>query len=979
MSVSQSKALTEQFYAWEKRGRGWLVADFPVDLEPVFEPFFGHYVAGDIIDDGKRPHWLATLFSNTHTIEDTSKYTAISDTLYSAYQYEAQSPLIIYSAHLPKAFKPSLERVEQLLIMLSYRTSPISFEIIGSATDITVQWVCEAHDQALFSSQLHAFFPEVLIRETEDDSLEDLLDNADALYMIDFGLKEEFMRPLASGSAHDPYTPLFGILDHLADSEAFAIQILFTGTANAWAKSIMASVSDNTGRASFFADDPDMPVLAREKTSRPLFAVSIRAVSASDELANAHALLQHAATALVHASTSPHNALIPVANTNPDFEYTIDERVSDMVLRQSHRVGMLLNSRELTTFVHFPGPPIQSRKLISETGNTKALPDGCIGHPYCLGLNVHNRVETQASLSTEQRLRHIHIMGATGTGKSTLLHSLIAQDIHAGNGLMVIDPHGDLITTILASIPQSRVHDVVLIDPTDRDFPVGFNILSTYSDVEKEIVASDLVALFKRFSTSWGDQMNSVLANAIMALVYNTKQFHIGDVRKMLVDAQYRNIILATATDPDITYYWQHEFPILKGGSVGPILTRLDSFLRPKAIRSMVCQPTGLDMAQLMDSKKIVLVKLSQGLMGTENSYLLGAFIVSKLQQTALSRQAQAAINRIPFFCYIDEFQHFVTPSMASILSGARKYGLGLVLAHQDMQQVSKYDSDIASSVLSNAGSRIVFRVGDTDAKRMQEGFSSFTADDLQNLPTGQAIVRVNTSNADFNLAVIPYNNDAESDNTNAIVAYSRNSYSVPLPGEKPLPPVSQHVAQTPTQPVEPPPAPIETREAKPAPDKEAQREHRYLQTFIKKLAEEYGYKASIEVPTPDSTGQVDVLLERDGKTIAVEISVTTSPEWELHNIKKCLAAGYGEVALCCKSAGKLKQVQQLIVQHLSAQEQQRIHLVTPDNIQQILSVNEPKPETHTVIKGYRVKVQYDQEGMNRQEVVKSIVRGGRK
>ncbi len=164
------------------------------------------------------------------------------------------------------------------------------------------------------------------------------------------------------------------------------------------------------------------------------------------------------------------------------------------------------------------------------------------------------------------------------------------------------------------------------------------------------MLASDLVALFKRFSTSWGDQMNSVFANAILAFVYNSKQYHLGDMRRFFIETPYRNQILNTVTDPEILYYWQHEFPILKSSSIGSILTRLDSFLRPKVIRNMVCQTQSLDFAHLMDSNKIVLVKLSQGLLGTENSYLLGAFIVSKLQQTAMSRQTQMSKDRIPLF-----------------------------------------------------------------------------------------------------------------------------------------------------------------------------------------------------------------------------------------------------------------------------------------------------------------------------------------
>lgn len=391
--------------------------------------------------------------------------------------------------------------------------------------------------------------------------------------------------------------------------------------------------------------------------------------------------------------------------------------------------------------------------------------------------------------------------------------------------------------------------------------------------------------------------MNSVFANAISAFVYNKSIGTIGDLRKFLIEQSFRNTILATCTDPDIVYYWQKEYPLLKSSSIGSILTRLDSFLRPRSIRNMVCQKESIDFDSLMDTSKIILVKLSQGLVGEENSYLLGAFIVSKLQQTAMARQLQQAQERIPFYCYIDEFQHFVTPSMATILSGARKYGLGLVLAHQDMQQVSKVDSDIAASILANAGTRICFRLGDTDAKRMAEGLSAFNAEDLQSLGTGEAIVRVGTADNDFNVAVIPYRQTGNVTHKDHIVAHSRSIYSLPVAQQPQQSIVDPPPIVTPPVPKAPPPAPVVP--IIDAPAKQTEREHRYLQTFIKKLAEERGYIADIEVPTKDGKGLVDVLLEKDGQSIAVEISVTTPASWELHNIKKCLAAGYHTVVVC--------------------------------------------------------------------------------
>jgi hypothetical protein len=970
MSVAQSRILTEHFYAWERVGRGWHVAERPADLEPPFVPFFGHFVAGDIIDDGRVPHWWERL-TGRKTLPPPTAIKREEEPIM-AYADENAEDITIYRVNFPRHFKPGAERMEQLLVMLSYRKSPVSFEIIASDDTVTLQWATRDSDAAFFHAQVSAFFPECGMVQTYDDMIETVLREASCAYAVDFGLAEEFMRPIATyaKAEHDPYTPLFGILERLACDEAAIVQVMFSGTHNAWAESMVASVTDDSGRQSFFADAPEMPQLAKEKVSRPLYGATIRAMTASDTMDGAAMLLEHVATAITHISTSPANSLVPLGGE----DYTANMRLSDMLMRRSHRVGMLLNSRELATLAHFP-PPGLSRKLLGQNRATKAAPAPLVDAPYCLGVNGHQGAYEYVGIDTQQRLRHLHLIGATGTGKSTLLHALVMQDVESGGGCCLIDPHGDLCEAVLSAIPEHRVTDVVLIDPSDVAYPVGLNILLAHSDLERELLASDLVALFRRFSTSWGDQMNSVFANAISAFVYNTSIGTLGDLRRFLIEPSFRNRILATCTDPDIAYYWQKEYPILKSSSVGSILTRLDSFLRPKSIRNMVCQQRSLNFQELMDTNKIVLVKLSQGLLGEENSYLLGAFIVSKLQQTAMARQAQAAHARVPFYCYIDEFQHFVTPSMASILSGGRKFGLGLVLAHQDMQQVSSIDANIASSLMANAGTRICFRLGDTDARRMQEGFSAFGSEDLQNLGIGEAIVRVNNPEHDFNISVIPYTADGPSCKER-IITHSRNAYSVPVipPTEREPEPSSKAAPRQYTPPSNPMPIIIEPEI--PAPEPRELREHRYLQAFVKKLAEEHGYKATIEMPTLDGTGFVDVLLEKDGKHIAMEISVTTSATWELHNIQKCLAAGHTNIVVCVTTNLKITQIQKHIQKWLNSAEQSCVRVISPDDIPTLFSEAGPPKDTVTTYKGYRVKVQYGQPGDDTQrDIIQRILR----
>jgi hypothetical protein len=714
-----------------------------------------------------------------------------------------------------------------------------------------------------------------------------------------------------------------------------------------------------------------MPNLAKHKIQSPLCAVTVRMLACADDAEDASHLLLQAATAFIQTTKSPHNSLQPLE----DEAYTAVERITDIALRRSHRVGMLLNTAELATLAHFPN--IASKKLHQQTRATKSYHNNTDHEDYILGWNSHQGVTQPCYLSLEERLRHTHILGATGTGKSTLLHCLICQDIYSDIGCCILDPHGDLIDNILAYIPESRIDDVVIIDPTDQEYTIPLNILSAHSELEKELLASDLVGLFKRFSTSFGDQMHNVLANALLALLYNTRPWHLGDLKRFLVEPAYRQNVLSSVTDPDITYYWQHEFALLKGGSIGPLITRLDSFLRPKAIRNMLCQKESLDLSECMNSQKIILVKLPQGLIGEENSYLLGALIIARLQQCAMARQAQAATEREPFFIYIDEFHHFITPSMASILSGARKYGVGLILAHQDMQSVAQIDSGIANSIMSNAYTRICFRLSDTDGKRMQENFVSFSAADFQQLDVGEAIVRAGAIDNDFSLDVYPFVLKDIPHYEELIVHNSRIEYGVQI----------NPIAATVEQP-EPIPPKFEAAEPKPAPKPQTKvspsstsneeiREHRYLQEFIKRMAQEFGYIAILECPTPDGKGLVDIVLEKEKQKIAIEISVSTTSAWEIHNAQKCLDAGFHNIIICTSDADKLKVINSAIQSSFKPDEASKIRCIQPQEIAAILQPA-PTAPTATTIKGYRVKVQYDDSGADKKALIQRIVHANR-
>jgi hypothetical protein len=589
----------------------------------------------------------------------------------------------------------------------------------------------------------------------------------------------------------------------------------------------------------------------------------------------------------------------------------------------------------------------------------------------------------------------MHLIGASGTGKSTLLFNLIAQDIEHGEGIAVLDPHGDLVDRILGIIPQERIDDVVLIDPSDEEYSVGFNFLSAHSDLEKNLLASDLVSVFHRLSASWGDQMGSVLQNAILAFLESSRGGTISDLRRFLVEPAFREEFLCTVSDPDIVYYWRKGFAQLSGNkSIGPVITRLDTFLAPKPIRYMVAQEANrIDFANILDTGKIFLAKLSQGQIGRENSFLLGSLLVAKFQQLAMGRQAQAAEARRPFYLYIDEFQNFITPSMAEILSGARKYKLGLVLAHQELRQLDR-DREVASAVLSNSYTRIVFRVGDADARALESGFSYFEARDLQNLETGQAICRIEKASNDFNL-LIPYDDRSfdQSVRRSAIDA-SRRRYATPRseietlmrskiepdPPKKekrsPVPPRSEPINPDPKHAETPKPAPAEKEVApkqeqteppkvEPVPDIKAPppettplevqknlspavddisskssephdfgrggEQHKLIVKRVQALAQKLRYRAEPEFEVLEKTGSVDLALFHESRQIAIEVAVTTTIDHEVGNVNKCIKAGFTSVAVVAVSETKLAQLKEAVTNTLGAEQVGFVAFYLPD------------------------------------------------
>jgi hypothetical protein len=824
-------------------------------------------------------------------------------------------------------------------------------------------------------------------------------------FAVEFGLEREFMLPLASGKL-DPFIGIIGALAGLQPGELGLFQVLWQPVQHRWAESILASVTHADGKP-FFIDAPELANAAGDKINKPLFAAVVRIMARTSSRARLYGFGRDLAGSLRVFTNPQGNALIPLRNE----EYPYLEHLGDVIARQSRRTGMILNSDELTGFVHLPSSAVRSPVLLRDSGRTKAAPEIVRQPPgVVIGDNEHGGETVPVFLTADQRVRHTHIIGSNGTGKSSLLFNLIRQDILNGDGVGVLDPHGDLIEQILGIIPDDRIDDVVLVDLSDEEFPIGFNILQANSEKEKRLLASDLVSVFRRLSTSWGDQMDTILQNAILAFLESSRGGTLADLRRFLNEKTYRSEFLQTVQDPELLYYWQEIFTPSGGNkSVVSLVSRLNDFFNQKSLRNMVSQRDNkLNFADIMDSGKIFLAKLSEGLGGEKNSYLLGTLLIAKFQQLTMARQSQKIEDRPDFWLYIDEFQHFISPSMTKILTGARKYRLGLTLSHQHLHQLQG-DGEVASAVMTEPYTRIVLRVGDDDAKKLGEGFESFDDSSLKTLEKFHAIARVERNDFDFNLALRkPDLSEYSDERKEAVIAASRVKYATPRaeveaallanirrevqkpepPAPKPAspPPVIPHVAEA----AVPPPI-TETPKASEVPkatvppateiknvtDSEKKMQpavatqmtaaepkdlgrggarHKAIQSRLKTEAQKLGFHAEVEKQLAQgSNDAADLVLRRGQVEIAVEITITTGVDHEFENVKKCLAAGFNRVAMVATGRKQLEAIAAAVQGGLGPEAAAKVGYYTPDEfiseLQNLAKATELPPPSEPMAK----------------------------
>ena len=653
----------------------------------------------------------------------------------------------------------------------SSKIQPImSFEIVSINKYIQFYFEVPKYLKEFVEGQLYAQYPDVEISVAED-----YIKHTPDKFAIGAELltTKEDVFPIKTFQSFeaDPLSGITSILSQLNQNEELWVQICIAPAKDTWQRKSVSHVNAikagrNPGesilrslirgawgvapsvageKSSSTSVDISGPMAAalkgiEEKCTKLGFETKIRIVSLSQDQTVAAQRLAGVVGAFKQYNTTNMNGFMQ----GPAL-------TGQMIVDQykSRSIGFkpyVLNIEELASIYHLPGEAVATPSM-NYAGSRKGEPPlnlPIIGEDAeddidmsVLGKTNFRGTEKKFGIKVKDRALHMYAIGKTGTGKSTLLKNMIIDDIHKGRGVAVVDPHGDLVADVMDHIPENRINDVVFFSPADRDFPVGFNLFEKVDPEYKNIVASGIVGVFKKiFGESWGPRLEYILRNVVLGLL-DYPEATLLQVLKVLTDTKFRRQVVEQIADPIIKDFFVNEFERydqkFRTEAVAPIQNKVGQFLSSSTIRNIVGQSSNsIDMRKAMDESKIMLVDLSIGRIGEDNSALLGSLIITKIQMAAMSRAEMSREDRTPFYLYVDEFQNFATDSFAVILSEARKYGLSLMVTNQYIAQMPE---TVANAVFGNVGSIITFRVGAGDAEFLNREFVPvFEPSDLVNI-----------------------------------------------------------------------------------------------------------------------------------------------------------------------------------------------------------------------------------------------------
>lgn len=630
----------------------------------------------------------------------------------------------------------------QIAEILKGRSITISVEIANIGKYLWFFLSCPSDIKSIIKGQWYSQYPHTEIEEVKEYTEKlfykyELKGFAGCELYYDYS---EFI-PLKTYKdlQKNPLVSLAGLVNSFSNEETGIIQIILEPPKkeNIWNKLLKSRRENRRTSIALNNEKPEYITLEEGKEEKSNYKTTIRIITFAKDKDKANLNLSSILAVYKKNLERP-----KLQKLKEDFR-TDKKFVESFRGRLLGRHKFVFSPEEIATFFHLPYMEEEISQVMQLRSKRAAPPQNLPNISTSADLSVFGGTnfqneKTTFGIKTNDRRRHLYVIGKTGMGKSKMLELLVKTDILNGKGVILIDPHGDLTHEILNFIPENRIDDVVYFNPTDMDFPIGFNPMEGVGSFEfKQNIVNGFISIFKKFfGLNWNERFEHVLRYTTLALLDYPDASILG-IPRMLTDNVFRQNVISYVSDPLVKKFWTTEFSgwndQFAGEAIVPIINKIGQFVANPMIRNIVGQEkTGFSLDDVMNKEKILLANFSIGKLGEENSALLGSMLVTKIWQTAIARASIPEEERKDTFMYVDEFQNFATSTFAQILSEARKYHLNLTVAHQYMQQLTQ---EVRATIFGNVGNIISFRVGGEDAQILAKEFEPvFAVNDFLNL-----------------------------------------------------------------------------------------------------------------------------------------------------------------------------------------------------------------------------------------------------
>lgn len=631
----------------------------------------------------------------------------------------------------------------------------IGFEIVGMKEDIAFYVTCHKAIRDFVEKQINGAYPSASITEMDEVNI---FNEKGRVAFSPIKLEKANFYPIKTYKdlPTDGLSLITSALSKMGDGEGATLQILLRPEGKGWQNQGQKHNQKEKKRESDpdkanYTHDPKEVEAINNKVGKSGFRTSIRVVVSAQSAVTAQSNLNNIIGSFSQFSSTYNHFKKPTFLLFKHF-FMIDFIYRYMPLLSTNT--MILNTEELATIMHFPNKTVETHHIRVLTAKNAPAPNQIPTTGLFLGKSVYRGQERDIYTSLNDRRRHTYIIGKTGTGKSEFLKDMVLQDIEAGHGVAVIDPHGDLVDDVLQLMPPERAEDVIYFNPSDIARPMGLNIMEAETEEQMHFVASSIIGLmYKLYDPHHtgivGPRFEHAIRNAMLTIMCKPGSTFIEMVR-ILTDTKFVEEYLPLVKDGMVKRYWTDQIAntsdFHKSEVMDYIVSKFGKFVTNKTMRNIIGQPySSFDFRKAMDEKKIVLCNLSKGILGEEDAKFLGLILVPKILAAAMSRQNVPMDQRPDFFLYVDEFQNFATEDFAAILSEARKYRLNLIVANQFIGQI---DEEIKNAVFGNVGTMVSFRIGVTDANFLQHEFApTFNENDLSNVEKYHAYVKTIVDN----------------------------------------------------------------------------------------------------------------------------------------------------------------------------------------------------------------------------------------